>query len=351
MRYQAQKRDQEKKSSPYLQELEETRASLKGLTTALEFIQAEQENLVERVMSVDEQQSKLEAMSKASRMADQRMAQLKLTLERLIEMTRLCCMSIPMTAGDISDGIMRSLSNGIPQFSGLVHDQISTVERDAAALEGLSKESQQRHAANHVHTLQAPVLDALGSETFSDHIPSERCLVTPVGSLSLDQHVLRMAGLQKHSLVQDLCFSKAKELNEHMTRGKDRTVSMIKSSASDLLRNSTPPHDDSGGVDGKDDSTDDVMNSESLASQFELDIRDIALSITNLDRTHRLHFKYNIQDAITSTEAGSAAVNELHGLIQDRDRISALSTTAQRGQKTLSSPKELDRKRPRYSQK
>lgn len=73
MRFQAQRREQKKKVAPFVQELEESKARLGGLEAALEFIQAEQENLVERVVSPDEQQSKLEAMSKGSRAVGQKM--------------------------------------------------------------------------------------------------------------------------------------------------------------------------------------------------------------------------------------------------------------------------------------
>lgn len=73
MRFQAQQREQEKRPYTFSQELEESKAKLKGLTTALEFIQAEQEILVERVLPIDEQQHTLESLNKVSRSADQRM--------------------------------------------------------------------------------------------------------------------------------------------------------------------------------------------------------------------------------------------------------------------------------------
>jgi len=73
MRFRAQRREQEKKPNHFLQELEETKAYLKGLGTALEFIQVEQENLVERVMAADEMREKIEAIGKASRAAEQKL--------------------------------------------------------------------------------------------------------------------------------------------------------------------------------------------------------------------------------------------------------------------------------------
>lgn len=73
MRFQAQRRSNEKRHGSFLQELEETRAHLRGLETALAFIQMEQEIMVERVQSVQVHQSGLEVMSRASRVADQQM--------------------------------------------------------------------------------------------------------------------------------------------------------------------------------------------------------------------------------------------------------------------------------------
>lgn len=73
MRLRAQRRDLEKKPNHFLQELEETKAFLQGLRTALEFIQTEQENLVERVMAADEVRSRIEGLGRASRVADQKL--------------------------------------------------------------------------------------------------------------------------------------------------------------------------------------------------------------------------------------------------------------------------------------
>lgn len=73
MREDAQRQRQERKPNGHLQELEETKAHVRGLGAALEFVQGEQLNLVERVVSVEEQSKKLEAMRRASRNMDQKM--------------------------------------------------------------------------------------------------------------------------------------------------------------------------------------------------------------------------------------------------------------------------------------
>lgn len=73
MREDAQRRLQERKPNGHLQELEETKAHVRGLGAALEFVQGEQLNLVERVVSVEDQSKKLEAMRRTSRNMDQKM--------------------------------------------------------------------------------------------------------------------------------------------------------------------------------------------------------------------------------------------------------------------------------------
>lgn len=73
MRTRAHHRELESKADGLPQELEEAKARLKGLEAALDFIQAEQEIMVERVVAVDEQKERLEQLSKTSRTMDQRM--------------------------------------------------------------------------------------------------------------------------------------------------------------------------------------------------------------------------------------------------------------------------------------
>lgn len=73
MREDAQRRLQERKPNGHLQELEETKAHVRGLGAALEFVQGEQLNLVERVVSIEDQSKKLEAMRRTSRNMDQKM--------------------------------------------------------------------------------------------------------------------------------------------------------------------------------------------------------------------------------------------------------------------------------------
>lgn len=73
MREDAQRKMQERKPNSHLQELEETKAHVRGLGAALEFVQGEQLNLVERVVLVEEQSKKLEAMRRISRNMDQKM--------------------------------------------------------------------------------------------------------------------------------------------------------------------------------------------------------------------------------------------------------------------------------------
>ncbi|KAF9953345.1 hypothetical protein BGZ72_005483 [Mortierella alpina] len=351
LRYRAQKRDQEKRPNTKHQELEETKASLKGLTAALEFIQAEQENLVERVMSVDEQRSKLEAMNKASRMAGQQMDQLKRTIAKLIEMAKLNCTSVPTTAVNISDEIMLSLSQGIAQLSALVQDQISTVEKDAMVLRDLTQASQRRHTERHVQTLQAPTPHALeGEVSLSDTgTAGQWHKVAAASSLSLDRHILQVASLQKHGLARTLVVAQAKDLNKHMEQTKDRIALTIKSSAAEILRDADTQYEELGGIVGNDESKnraiEDSMSIDSLDSRFEVDMKDASKTISSIDRTRHSKFQRDIQDTLTSVDSGSGIVKAIQDLAHDSVRIASAPTLHARQGSTSTAPGK-DGKRP-----
>ncbi|KAF9284254.1 hypothetical protein BGZ68_004821 [Mortierella alpina] len=351
LRYRAQKHDQEKRPNLKHQELEETKAKLKGLTTALEFIQAEQENLVDRVMSVDEQRSKLEAMNKASRMAGQQMDQLKLTVAKLVEMTKLNCANVPTTAVSISDETMLSLSQGITQLSAVIQDQVSTVERDAQVLRDLTHASQQRYTERHVQTLQAPTPNAFEGETAESEqdTAGQWHKVAAASSLSLDRHILQVAGLQQHALARNLMAAQARDFTKHMEQTKDRIASTIKSSAADVLQGADANRGKLGTIPGNDDGKNRTigssMNLDSLDSIFEEDIKDASQTIINLDQARHAMFQHDIQDTLTRVESGGGTVKAIRGLTHDSVRI-ASATTLYTGRGATLTALGKDGKRP-----
>ncbi|CAO3574400.1 unnamed protein product [Mortierella alpina] len=332
LRYRAQKRDQEKRPNTRHQELEETKASLQGLTTALEFIQAEQENLVERVMSMDEQHSKLEALNKASRMAGQQMNQLNMTIAKLIEMTKLNCTSVPTTALSISDEIRRSLSEGMTQLSALVQDQISMVENGATTLRDLTETSQRRYMARHVQTLQAPTPDAFEEgASLSEHVTAcQWRKVAAASSLSLDRHILQVARLLQDRVARNMIVAQAKDLNKHMEQVKDRMALTVKSSAAEVLQGAGTDRKRLIRISAKDEDNNraagDFMNIDNLDSRFEVDVKNAIQTIGSLDQTHHAEFQRQIQDTLTQAESGGGTVRAIRGLAHDRVRIASTTT-------------------------
>ncbi|KAF9942290.1 hypothetical protein BGZ67_002310 [Mortierella alpina] len=355
LRYRAQKRDQEKKPNIKHQELEETKASLQGLTTALEFIQAEQENLVERVMSVDEQRSKLEAMNKASRMAGQQMDQLKLTIAKLVEMTKLNCASVPTTALSISDEIMLSLSEGITQLSALVQDQVSTVEGDAVVLRDLTQSSQRRHTERHIQTLQAPAPHAFegGASLSEQDAAGQWHKVAAASSLSLDRHILQVARLQQDGVVRNSIVAQAKDLNQHMEQSKGRIASTVTSSAAEVLQSADIDGSELAGIPGKDEGKNRAiggsMNIDSLDSRFEVDVKNASQTINSSDQARRTQFQHDIQGTLANAESGGDTVRTIQSLIHDRVRIARATTLHTKHGDTLT-PLGKDGKRPWFGQ-
>ncbi|KAF9989863.1 hypothetical protein BGZ75_004688 [Mortierella antarctica] len=355
LRYRAQKRDQEKKPNIKHQELEETKASLQGLTTALEFIQAEQENLVERVMSVDEQRSKLEAMNKASRMAGQQMDELKLTIAKLVEMTKLNCASVPTTALSISDEIMLSLSEGITQLSALVQDQVSTVEGDAVVLRDLTQSSQRRHTERHIQTLQAPAPHAFegGASLSEQDAAGQWHKVAAASSLSLDRHILQVARLQQDGVVRNSIVAQAKDLNQHMEQSKGRIASTVTSSAAEVLQSADIDGSELAGIPGKDEGKNRAiggsMNIDSLDSRFEVDVKNASQTINSIDQARRTQFQHDIQGTLANAESGGDTVRTIQSLIHDRVRIARATTLHTKHGDTLT-PLGKDGKRPWFGQ-
>ncbi|KAF9187816.1 hypothetical protein BGZ50_001741 [Haplosporangium sp. Z 11] len=343
MRFQAQRRSNDKRHGSFLQELEETRAHLKGLETALAFIQMEQEIMVERVQSVQVHQSGLEVMNRASRVADQQMIQLQQAAARLIAMLKHCHESIPTISSDIACGITRSVTEGLSQLSGLVQYLESRTERDATDLQTCSEESQLRCANSHNRVIQTPALDGLylniaqGITSIHRH-PQE--LLFGI-SLSPDSHILQVAGFHRHLLLQTISASTAKELRECMEATKDDTVSKMKAALSDIYIDTGLSKDEAH-------TGQCAMNIESLTSRFESDTMDIVRSIVGHEMAHQDKSLDTIQDAFKGVQTGFGLTQDIRAIITDNDRISSLLPRPKDHGSIPHQRKEADCKQVRY---
>ncbi|KAF9356462.1 hypothetical protein BGX26_005236 [Mortierella sp. AD094] len=331
MRFQAQRREQMKKIVPFLQELEETKARLGGLGTALEFIQAEQENLVERVVSLDEQQLKLEAMSKASRAVDQKMTHLRSTACKLIEMVRINHHSVPHSASEISGDITRSISEGLSQLSNLVQSQDYSLEDNARFLQNFTEQCQLYYAESDSQILQPS--DNL-VETFSGNgifsCPSWQEVAT-VGSASADQYILQLAGLERHNTVHQLAVSKAKEASIEMGRAKKKIISMMSSFMKSL-------------PEGGSNRSDMDLSLDALTSKFEGDFKNIRDSLVEIEDDRHAAFQNDIQQILEGANIGDEIAQKIRGLVEDE------GTVAERLDFPKESPSKPHSKRMRYVQ-
>ncbi|KAG0004513.1 hypothetical protein BGZ65_000209 [Modicella reniformis] len=329
MRFQAQKREQEKGASPYLQVLEESKAHRQGLGTALEFIQSEQENLVERVISIDEQQSTLESLGKASRSVDQKMVHLQRIVRKLIEMNRINQQGVSLTTDYISDVISRSFSEGLSHLSDLAQDQKYTMESDAVILKDLTERSQQTYAKAHSMVLQPPVLCQQESSMTKVQESGSRIWreVMTASRLSADQYILQLSGLQRQVAIRSLGVKRTKLWNEQMAHTKSEATSTMKAFIKTLPQESQI-HEDKDG--------DGHMGVDSLLSKFEYDIKGVARSITKFQDDHFTSLQRDMEQSLGHAEAGDKLVQGIHSLKKDSAFISEHLRTSNRSFKPVS---------------
>ncbi|KAF8981305.1 hypothetical protein BGZ46_002980 [Entomortierella lignicola] len=322
MRFQAQRREQMKKAVPFLQELEETKAHLIGLGAALEFIQGEQMNLVERVISSDEQQLKLESMSRASRAAGQKTIRLQHLTRKLIEMVRINHQRVPHTAAEISGDITSSISDGLARLSDLAGNQGYTLEGDSKFLHNLTEHCQFNYAEFHTRVLLPPLLDLQDPDGSIDRY-SENGLfsypswqeVSTACSASADQYILRLAEIQRHNAAHQLAVSKARESNIQMGRTKTEIVSLMNNFMKSLPKGESTSNENEKN-----------LSLDSLSSKFEGDVKDIANSFIRFEDDRYTTFQDSIQETLADAEVGDDIIQKIQTLVEDDRKISESST-------------------------
>ncbi|KAG0201145.1 hypothetical protein BGX33_010501 [Mortierella sp. NVP41] len=352
MRFRAQRRDQEKKPNYFLQELEETKAYLKGLGTALEFIQVEQENLVERVMGADELRSKLDALGKASRATEQKLRQAQYNVRKVMGMVELNLQGVPSLANSIAGDITESLSQGLAQLSTSVQTRNTTGVNDIKILQDLTNQSQLVYEANHAHLLPLPgpalpgalLFDGSGTDASNAWYES-----AGGSSLSADQLILQKARLQSHNLVRQLAVLRAKELNNRLARSNDETISMMKASSSQIPGRVLSATTSQGINVHMELDTGGALNVDSLASKFEGGIKEIVGSLVRYDHNYQRALATEMEQVIEGTESAAVVVEGVRSLVDDGGKI---TTRLEASYQELGRPKisrdSADRKRMRY---
>ncbi|KAG0306027.1 hypothetical protein BGZ98_003090 [Dissophora globulifera] len=392
MRYQSQRRENDKKPPPFQQGLEEAKAHLRGLGMALEFIQSEQENMVERVVSQDEQRKQLEAMVKASRAMDQKMMDTQRAIRRLAEMIRVNHKSVPQTALELANETTLSLADRLSQLSDLVQDRTYTAEGDGAVLQDLTRQSQQHHATTSTDVMQPPKLSlpdwqqggsggvGMGGATAAAAAAAAKTWKKSEGnhrlggiefaaasSLSADRHILQVAGLQRRSTMQQLAVDKAKQLNQSMEQSKAEVMATMQSFISTLPKECQVPANHTSNNNNNNNKSHNSNREEarmtvgSLSSKFENDFRTVVVgSIVQFEQSHHAAFLTDIEDMAADVQVGEAIAERARGLKEDSERLaeqqfsSGPIASIEHAPATLSSssslfPKKLS-KRMRYQQ-
>ncbi|KAF9973041.1 hypothetical protein BGZ73_003751 [Actinomortierella ambigua] len=129
-------------------ELEIAKAQVAGLSTSLEFVQAEQELLIERALSTEDPSARLEAIGRGSRAAQQKCVQAQRTLQQLAQLliTEHETLRDRMTR---SRQDMTEITPLLTQLVQLAQERLSSVEQGYhARLERLKQQQEERlHSA------------------------------------------------------------------------------------------------------------------------------------------------------------------------------------------------------------
>ncbi|KAF9303714.1 hypothetical protein BGZ74_003187 [Mortierella antarctica] len=357
IREDAQRRLQERKPNGHLQELEETKAHVRGLGAALEFVQGEQLNLVERVVSIEDQSKKLEAMRRTSRNMDQKMAQIQLQVEKLMEMVRLSQQS----ASDISNGTAGYVADAIGQrlthLSELIQVQKSSVQADAVTLQEATRASQQR-AVNRVSTFLPQDLDQIlnkarqtsGKASLTLPLYSSACR----SSLSLEQNLLQISTLQQQINVQTVTSTKVHDHTRRTKQVMDSLVSDMERSIASFGKN-TPTETLSLASNRISAGQDDQLTADTLCSAFDRDVKAVAEVVVGVEAAQLTDLASSIKQTLSQAEGDRKMAHDIQSLITDgemiRSHLHSSDSTSQYEQSHTSSRTGSDRKRSRASLK
>lgn len=329
MRFRAQRRDQEKKPNHFLQELEETKAFLQGLRTALEFIQTEQENMVERLMAADELKAKIEGIGRTSRAADQKLRQAQHNVRKVTEMVQLNLEKVPSLANSIAGDITESLSQGLAQLSSSVLARNTIGVNDIKILQDLTQQSQTAYEASHAHLIPLPGPGWTGSSLLNNESGMETARhawyeTSGSASLSADQLILQKARLQSHNLVRQLALSKTKDLNARLARSNNETIESMKSTTSQILASSPSTIvSTSGTTSQEDEEGGGALGADSLDSNFGAQIKEIVGSLIRYGNDYQTALAGEIEHVLVETESAGAVAEEVRSLVDDSQRIAS----------------------------
>ncbi|KAI1315552.1 hypothetical protein EDD11_000625 [Mortierella claussenii] len=301
MRFQTQQREHEGKPALFYQKLEEVKAHLKGVGIALEFIQAEQENLVERVVSQDEQETTLEAISRASRAAD-----LKTVIHRLVEMINISLETRSRTGGALQEITTRSLSEGLSELSSLAQDLQHTAEEDSTVLQNMAQQSRRFVTGSY----DGAACACMPERQRSDLNPGLWQEIVAASCLSSDQHHLQIARSQRFNTAQRLAILKARKDNAHMSTQKDGITTTLNALISGLQGTQ-------GRMNSASNARGHFVSVDSLSSAFEYMVKNMSGSLMHLEDRQHAEFQKDLQHIVQTTISGGTLVKSIQGLVED----------------------------------
>ncbi|KAF9586555.1 hypothetical protein BGW38_002312 [Lunasporangiospora selenospora] len=326
MRALSQKREQDTKVNSNLQELDEAKAHLKGLLMALEFIQVEQENLVERVVSSDEQCMKLDEITKTARIADKRLSQITQAIENLIEMIRLHLQGILSIADSFSKEVEASVSQDLSLLSNLASHKTATIEDNSKMVDHLLEQSQQGESAKQ-----------------SDHLVTWRstmdfgkgCKAAGSATLSADRMALYLLEMKRLNVIRSQSSAATDNMTMATEQFRAKTAESMATSAHDLRLeieelSKSKDHDDQH-------SCKRIRSNKSSSYKFGGSLQETFKKLIECDSNYQASFEKSLQEALSRVDVGEKSAGDIQALLEDYERLQTISGLADSDEDTPSS--------------
>ncbi|KAF9423310.1 hypothetical protein BGZ94_008350 [Podila epigama] len=320
MRQDAQRRQREGQLGDHHQELEESKAHIHGLSAALEFVQAEQLSMVERVVSVDEQSKALDALSRTSRNMDQKLIS---QLEAMIQRSKQL---VPDIAGESAGYVANAISARLLQLSKLAQQRISSVQSEAdlllrmTALTHPDTESSTRGSVTLCRDLMEHGIGSHAKNSADIHSALSYYETANRACLSLEQPLLQLLHFQQLASVQSRTVDAAQDDAQQMKQEMNSIVSKMEQSI-DALSTFTSQETLSLARAGAQLNQDGQLSIDSLSSTFDRDIKAMSRLILCLDAAQDAEVARKLEMTRSRLDEGMQVRQNIHALIKDYDTL------------------------------
>ncbi|KAG0342183.1 hypothetical protein BG004_005720 [Podila humilis] len=352
MRQEAQRRLLERRPNDHLQELEETKAHIRGLCSALEFVQSEQLNMVERVVSIEDQSKTLEDMKRTSRSMDLKLAEVQFQMDKLMEMIRLSRQSSSDISNDTALYVTDAIGHRLARLSEMVQQRRAKVETEMDIVKDTISACQQR-PQNCVLEILPPDMDAaLENEAQKGTNALSMYSVVSDSSLSREQVIVQLSALQQQIAVQSLASTKAKEQAQKMKQAMDSLTTGMKQSVANFSRQ-VPQESLSQASEAAAGDEDGQLNADNLCSTFEKEVKSAARFVFNLQSVQHHEFSHGVKGILHELQDNKSIIQDIQNVIADGEILHNNNETTTHNDAThyVSSKTGTERKRARLSTK